>query len=68
MLDLAASRPARGDTAVPPVRRDPVCGMALGRSEPAIDLAFEGVTYWFCSAACRERFRVDQRRYLATPS
>jgi trehalose synthase len=68
MLDLAPGRPARGDAAVPPARRDPVCGMALGQSGPAIELTFEGVAYSFCSVACRERFRVDPQRYLVTPT
>ena len=32
---------------------------------PAIELTLEGVLS-FCSAACRERFRVDPQRYLVT--
>jgi YHS domain-containing protein len=34
---------------------DPVCGMKVDRSK-ALTRQLDGETYYFCSAACRERF------------
>lgn len=38
---------------------DPVCKMALEPAEAAASLEFEGERFYFCSTACRERFRAD---------
>jgi xanthine dehydrogenase accessory factor len=48
----------------PPVEAvDPVCGMTVvaGTGERAVH---DGVTYWFCGAGCRRRFKAEPTRYL----
>ena len=44
------------------VARDPVCQMTLP-SEDGPTLAYQGVTYHFCSASCRENFRRHPAQY-----
>jgi Cu+-exporting ATPase len=44
---------------------DPVCGMDIDPATAAGSEEFEGVTYYFCSASCFERFKADPRRYAA---
>lgn len=45
------------------VTRDPVCGMTLtGKDAPT--LAYQGVTYRFCSPSCRENFRHHPAQYV----
>jgi putative ABC transport system ATP-binding protein len=39
--------------------RDPVCGM-LVEPERAVTLEWEGETFYFCAAACREQFEQEQ--------
>ncbi|HEX9625062.1 MAG TPA: XdhC family protein [Streptosporangiaceae bacterium] len=45
---------------------DPVCGMtvAAGSDGPIRPAIHEGVTYYFCSAGCRQRFESDPDSYL----
>ena len=38
---------------------DPVCGMEIEDSDAAGTSEREGRTYYFCSAACKERFDAD---------
>ncbi|MGH9942915.1 MAG: cation transporter, partial [Pyrinomonadaceae bacterium] len=38
---------------------DPVCGMMVEPQSAAGRSEYEGVTYYFCSAACRQRFDAD---------
>jgi P-type Cu+ transporter len=45
--------------------RDPVCGMVVDPGIAAASEQHEGITYWFCSHACHERFHADPARYLA---
>jgi Cu+-exporting ATPase len=42
---------------------DPVCGMDIDPATAAGSEEFEGVTYYFCSASCFERFKADPGRY-----
>jgi YHS domain-containing protein len=42
---------------------DPVCGMEVDRAT-APKLTYEGQTYYFCSAADKERFAKDTRNYV----
>ena len=44
---------------------DPVCGMSV-TPEHALSAEFEGETFHFCSAHCRERFLADPDRYRPT--
>ena len=44
--------------------RDFVCGMTVDTAKTPHHHDWEGTTYWFCGASCREKFRADPRRYL----
>jgi uncharacterized protein len=44
--------------------RDPVCGMTVDRGTPYRS-TYDGVTVYFCSAHCKERFDSEPERYLA---
>ena len=43
---------------------DPVCGMEVKEDEAAAQGEHEGVTYYFCSAWCKEEFEKDPKKYL----
>ena len=45
--------------------RDPVCGMEVDPSSAAGAWPHEGVTYYFCSMGCLERFKADPSEVLA---
>ncbi|HWD70790.1 MAG TPA: permease [Solirubrobacteraceae bacterium] len=45
---------------------DPVCGMAVDRAQ-AQRAEYDGHTFYFCSAGCRESFDADPERYLKNP-
>jgi len=44
--------------------RDPVCGMRVDRKTP-FRSEWNGQTFYFCSAGCKERFDAEPERYLA---
>ena len=44
--------------------KDPVCGMAVSRSDVAGSSKYQGKTYYFCSPACKERFDADPAPFL----
>jgi YHS domain-containing protein len=44
---------------------DPVCGMAVPQHDHP-HLQRDGVTWWFCSVACREEFAADPGRFAST--
>jgi Cu+-exporting ATPase len=46
--------------------RDPVCGMDIDPGGAAGSEEFEGMTYYFCSSDCHERFRSERERYAST--
>ncbi len=43
---------------------DPVCGMRIDDDDPAATAEYEGVTYYFCSQACRDAFVADPASYV----
>jgi Cu+-exporting ATPase len=56
---------SRGST--PAAVRDPVCGMDVVPGDaPGGSALHGGVKYWFCSAACRQKFIADPTRYVAS--
>jgi Cu+-exporting ATPase len=63
-----AGRPNRGTAAI--ASQDPVCGMDVVPGEASGGSAEHGgVTYWFCSPGCREKFVANPPRYVArTPA
>ena len=50
---------AGGETAV-----DLVCGMAVDPSTAQFSQTFEGQTYYFCSAMCRDQFNADPSKFI----
>jgi len=44
---------------------DPVCGMQLDEKKAAGTSAFEGLTYYFCSAGCKQKFDAKPTEYVA---
>jgi Cu+-exporting ATPase len=44
--------------------KDPVCGMAVSRSDVAGSSKYQDKTYYFCSPACKERFDADPAPFL----
>ena len=45
--------------------KDPVCGMSVDPAKAAGSHGHGGVTYYFCSRGCLDKFRQDPHRYLA---
>ncbi|HEX2863850.1 MAG TPA: YHS domain-containing protein [Deinococcales bacterium] len=43
---------------------DPVCGMSVDPAEAAGQSEYQGQTYYFCSAGCKQAFDADPHRYL----
>ena len=44
---------------------DPVCGMNVTPESSAAAWEHGGITYYFCSVGCMERFRADPEGCLA---
>jgi YHS domain-containing protein/phenylpyruvate tautomerase PptA (4-oxalocrotonate tautomerase family) len=53
-------RSARTDDAGPATTIDPICGMTVSLTDNAITLQRTGVTYGFCTPACRDIFASNQ--------
>lgn len=47
---------------------DPVCGMAVEPEKARAQLAYQGQTYYFCSARCKAKFERDPAAYLPGPN
>jgi len=48
---------------------DPICGMAVNPNQAkaaGLTIEYEGKTYYFCSAACKQQFAKDPKRYSST--
>jgi xanthine dehydrogenase accessory factor len=43
---------------------DPVCGMTVAVTAASITAEYEGTTYYFCGAGCRQAFTQDPAAYL----
>lgn len=44
--------------------KDPVCGMYVDESKPKYTHQHAGVTYYFCSPACKASFEKNPARYV----
>ncbi len=44
---------------------DPICGMTVDPATAAGQYHYKGLTYYFCSVSCLERFRADPERALS---
>lgn len=60
----------REPAATPPVTEaiDPICGMTVVIATARHTAEFEGRTFYFCAAGCRERFLREPERYAAAGS
>src|ERR1051326_3529214 len=47
---------------------DPVCGMTVDPATAAAQSEFEGETFYFCCAGCKQKFDADPSRFAATNS
>jgi len=47
---------------------DPVCGMQIDEQKAAARAEFQGVTYYFCSSTCHQKFLADPGKYSAAGS
>ena len=47
------------------IGKDPVCGMTV--EDCALETAYEGIRYFFCSEQCRERFLATPHLYVGYP-
>ncbi len=47
------------------VETDPVCDMEIDPAAAAGAWPYEGITYYFCSVGCLERFKADPAGVLA---
>lgn len=45
--------------------KDPVCGMQLVNTSAPAKSEYKGVTYYFCSAACKTVFERNPEKYAS---
>lgn len=50
------------------MERDPVCGMVLRPGQEAANANYQGKTYHFCSAECKDEFLKNPARYIGQSS
>ena len=48
----------------PKMAIDPVCGMSVDPATSKLKMDYAGLTYYFCSAGCKESFAADPGKYL----
>ena len=63
---LAVGTPVKAST--PSTATDPVCGMTVTAGPGSYPHEHDGVTYYFCSAGCHQRFASDPAAYLERES
>lgn len=44
--------------------KDPVCGMQVDEKKAAATSVYQGVTYYFCTQACKTAFDKAPEKYL----
>ncbi len=47
--------------------KDPVCGMEVDEAAASASTEYKGRTFYFCAAACKERFDKEPERFLKEP-
>jgi YHS domain-containing protein len=58
------AEPERAASGGPAEAVDPVCGMTVAAGRSSFPLEYQGVTYYFCCAGCRQAFESDPAAYL----
>jgi Cu+-exporting ATPase len=61
-----ARMPTNSRNPLPALERDPICGMNVNPATAKHACKHGGLDYYFCSAACAEKFEADPPKYLAT--
>ena len=46
---------------------DPVCGMTVTKENAACSYDYNGKTYYFCAASCKNEFQADPDKYTTIP-
>jgi len=62
---IEVREPAQEESSEMPSVKDPVCGMDVDPNSAVASEEHEGKKYYFCSAACHEKFKADPKRYAA---
>lgn len=44
--------------------QDPICGMAVTEHTAKAKLLYQGQTYYFCSALCKQLFEREPQKYI----
>lgn len=44
--------------------KDPVCGMDVDEKTAAATSTYQGKTYYFCAARCKEEFEKEPQKFL----
>lgn len=44
--------------------KDPVCGMEFSRTAAVEKCVYQGKSYYFCAATCREAFEAEPEKYI----
>jgi len=44
--------------------KDPVCGMSVDEKTAKFKFELMGKTYYFCCAACMEKFKANPHKYI----
>jgi len=47
----------------PKVAKDPICGMTVDEKKTNLVSEHDGQIFYFCSAACKQKFDADPHRY-----
>ena len=59
-----AAGPAQATDSLPTTAVDPVCGMTVEVTPRSLRYEYDGTTYYFCGAGCRQAFAADPAKYL----
>jgi Cu+-exporting ATPase len=44
--------------------KDPVCNMNVDEKKAAATSVYKGVTYYFCSKGCKDKFDKDTEKFI----
>jgi Cu+-exporting ATPase len=61
---MDSAQPKKSEAGARAPAMDPVCGMTVDPQKAAASFDYQGRTYFFCCAGCREKFKADPKRYL----
>jgi Cu+-exporting ATPase len=62
-VEVFSSNEAKSGGAEMPTVKDPVCGMEIDPNAAHASEEHGGKKYYFCSAACHEKFKAEPKRY-----